>query len=99
MSRECALPILYVIYNNNGWQRSRQATFGHAPNGWATAVESVPLCEWEASPDYEKICEANGGYGELVDDAAELPGALKRALDVVRREKRQALLNVIAKRG
>ena len=99
MSRECALPILYVIYNNNGWQRSRQATFDHAPNGWAAAVESVPLCEWEASPDYEKICEANGGYGELVDDAAKLPGALKRALDVVRREKRQALLNVIAKKG
>ena len=99
MSRECALPILYVIYNNSGWQRSRQATFGYAPNGWAAAAESVPLCEWETSPDYETICEANGGYGERVDDAAQLPAALERALTVVRTEKRQALLNVIAKRG
>lgn len=99
MSRAYDLPILFVIYNNSGWQRSRQATFGYAPDGWAAKAESVPLCEWEVSPDYETICEANGGYGERVENPAELPGALGRALEVVRKEKRQALLNVIAKRG
>ena len=98
MSRAYDLPVLFVVYNNSGWQRSRQAAFGYAPHGWAARAESVPLCEWETSPDYETICEANGGYGERVEDPAELPAALGRALEVVRGEKRQALLNVIAKR-
>ena len=31
------------------------------------------------------ICEANGGYGERVDDPARLPAALARALDVIAR--------------
>jgi acetolactate synthase-1/2/3 large subunit len=35
------------------------------------------------------------GYGEMVDDPVELLPALKRALKVVREEKRQAVLNVI----
>jgi acetolactate synthase-1/2/3 large subunit len=36
-----------------------------------------------------------GGYGERVDDPAELPAALQRALRAVLVEKRQALLNLI----
>jgi acetolactate synthase-1/2/3 large subunit len=48
----------------------------------------------EPSPDYEKIVEASGGYGERVTDPAELPAALQRALHAMRVEKRQALLNV-----
>jgi len=35
------------------------------------------------------------GYGEMVDDPQELLAALKRALKVVKEEKRQAVLNVI----
>ena len=98
MARTCALPVLFVVYNNSGWQRSRQATLGYAPDGWAAKAARMPLCEWEASPDYETICAANGGFGERVTDPAELPAALQRALDVVRTEKRQALLNVIAQK-
>jgi acetolactate synthase-1/2/3 large subunit len=36
-----------------------------------------------------------GGHGERVEKASELPAALARARDVVLNEKRQALLNVI----
>ncbi len=98
MSRACGLPVLFVIYNNGSWQRSREATFRYAPDGWAAKAESVPLCELEPSPRFDRICEANGGYGELVDDPAELPAAIERALRVVKVEKRQALLNVIARK-
>jgi acetolactate synthase-1/2/3 large subunit len=41
------------------------------------------------------VVSAHGGYGEMVDDPAELLPALRRALKVVRDEKRQAVLNVI----
>lgn len=99
MSRACDLPVLFVIYNNGSWQRSREATFRYAPEGWAARAENVPLCELEPSPRFDLICEAGGGHGELVEDPADLPAALERALQVVKVENRQALLNVIAKKG
>ena len=59
----------------------------------------MPLCELEPSPRFDLICEAGGGYGELVEDPEALPAALERALHAVRVDKRQALLNVIARKG
>ena len=91
------LPVLFVVYNNAGWERTRRATLDYAPEGWAARNPSMPLCELAPPPAYDAICEANGGYGERVDDPARLPAALARALDVVRRERRQALLDVIAR--
>ena len=38
------------------------------------------------------------GWGEKVEDPAELPRVLKTALNVVRNEKRQALVNIICKK-
>ena len=40
-----------------------------------------------------------GGYGERVEDPAELPAAFGRAFHAVNIEKRQALLNVICQGG
>ena len=96
-ARACDLPVLFVVYNNAGWERTRLATRAHAPEGWAVRNPPMPLCELAPAPAYAAICEANGGYGERVDDPARLPAALARALDVVRRERRQALLDVIAR--
>ena len=39
--------------------------------------------------------KAQGGHGERVEKVSDLPAALARARDVVVKEKRQALLNVI----
>ena len=96
-ARSLDLPVLFVVYNNAGWERTRLSTRAHAPEGWAARNPPMPLCELAPSPAYAAICEANGGYGERVDDPARLPAALGRALDVVRRERRQALLDVIAR--
>jgi acetolactate synthase-1/2/3 large subunit len=57
----------------------------------------MPLTSLEPAPRYETIVEASGGYGERVEAADELPAALKRAIDAIRREKRQALLNVVCR--
>jgi acetolactate synthase I/II/III large subunit len=43
------------------------------------------------------LAEASGGWGVRVDKPAELPQALKRAVEVVTREQRQALVNVICR--
>ncbi|HEY2590303.1 MAG TPA: thiamine pyrophosphate-requiring protein [Steroidobacteraceae bacterium] len=90
------LPVLTVICNNRQWgavewaARSVYAD-GHAARGGTP----VPLSSLEPAPQFEKYVEASGGHGERVTDPHELPGALERALAVVRRERRQALLNVI----
>jgi acetolactate synthase-1/2/3 large subunit len=97
VSRACDLPIVVVIFNNQCWNAVRQATRGLHPQGWAVKNNHFPLTELSPTTAYEMICEANGGYGERVEDPQELVPALQLALRVVREEQRQALLNVICK--
>ncbi len=97
VSRAYALPILVVIFNNQCWNAVRRATQRIHPQGWAVKNNHFPLSELTPTPAYEMICEANGGYGERVENPEEVLPALKRALRVVREEQRQAVLNVICK--
>jgi len=98
VSRAHGLPVLYVIFNNRAWNAVKRAVQGHAPEGWTARTGNMPLSDLEPAPDYEMVCQASGGYGERVEDPAELPAALQRGLRAVRDEKRQALLNVICKK-
>jgi acetolactate synthase-1/2/3 large subunit len=97
VSRAYTLPILVVIFNNQCWNAVRRATQGLHPQGWAVKTNHFPLTELSPSPAYEMICEANGGYGERVENPEEVVPALQRALRVVREERRQAVLNIICK--
>ncbi len=91
------LPILTIVYNNHKWEAVRRATRALHPDGWAARTENFPLSELPATACYEKVCEAFGGYGEQVQRPDQLRPALDRALEVVRNEKRQALLNIVCK--
>ena len=95
VSQAYHLPMLTIVCNNAIWHSSKAATQQVLPDGWAQSTGNFPLCELSPSPRYEMVVAAHGGYGEMVDDPAELPAALKRALKVVKEEKRQAVLNVI----
>jgi len=95
VSQAYQLPVLFIVFTNGYWNASRQTAFNYAPDGYAARAQSVPLCEIRPSLEYEKICQAAGGYGERVTDAADLPQAIDRALSVIESENRQALLNVI----
>ena len=91
------LPILIVVNNNQRWEAVRRATRALHPDGWAVRTNNFPLSDLAPTACYEKICEAFGGYGERVEHPDQVKPALDRALDVVRNEKRQALLNIISK--
>ena len=41
------------------------------------------------------IARASRGHGERVERPEDLPDAIARALEVVRKERRQALLDVV----
>jgi acetolactate synthase-1/2/3 large subunit len=92
------LPTLTVIFNNAGWEAVERATRSVHPDGWAASTASFPLTGLGPAPHYEEIVRGFGGHGERVEDPAALPGALRRALRVVREEGRQAVLNVICRR-
>jgi acetolactate synthase I/II/III large subunit len=98
VSRAYDIPALFVVFNNRMWNAVKRAVETHARDGWAVKTGSMPLTELDPAPDYELICRASGGHAERVEDPAQIAGALRRALAVVRDEKRQALLNVICKK-
>jgi acetolactate synthase-1/2/3 large subunit len=91
------LPILFVVMNNSMWNAVRLSTLQMYPQGLAARGNEAPFTRLDDLPAFERICEAAGGYGERVEDPAELPAAINRALEIVRNEGRQALLNVICR--
>jgi acetolactate synthase-1/2/3 large subunit len=98
VSRAHDLPVLFVIFNNRAWNAVKRSVTSMVKDGWAARTGNLVLSELDPAPEYQMVCEASGGYGERVEDPAELPKALERALHAVKVEKRQALLNVICKK-
>ncbi len=95
VSRAMGLPVLWILFNNARWAAVHRATLSMYPGGYAARSAQPPFATLEPSPAFEKVLEASGGYGVCVREPAALRPALERALDVVRREQRQALVNVL----
>ena len=93
-ARAYGLPILTVVFNNSRWAAVRNSTVAMYKDGVAARAGGTLLADLSPSPDYAKLVEAHGGYGERVERAEALPGALARAIAETRRG-RQALLDVI----
>src|SRR5205807_481356 len=98
VARAYDVPVLFVVFNNQAWNAVKRAVRDLAPDGPRAKTGPMVLSDLEPAPDYELVCQASGGHAERVEDPAVLPGALARALKVVREEKRQALLNVICEK-
>ncbi len=86
------LPVLVVVMNNGRWDAVDRTTRLVYPDGFAARANEMPLTSLRPAPDYAAIARASRGHGERVGRPEELDGALARALDAVRREGRQALL-------
>jgi len=88
------LPVLTVVFNNGSWNTVRRSTLDIFPDGAAANARPMPVVSLEPSPDYRKTAEASRAWTARVERAGELPAALGRAVEVIRRERRQALLDV-----
>jgi acetolactate synthase-1/2/3 large subunit len=91
------IPFLTVVYNNQAWNASINAARGLYPDGVAQKTRNFPGCDLSPSPRFELTAQACGAAAVRVEEPDELPGALQRALKVVREDQRQALVNVICK--
>ena len=89
------IPILFIVWNNGIWNAVKSSARNMNPNGYAAQTDTWAVTTLSQAFNYEMICQASGGYGERVEDPAEVPAAIDRALHAVRVEKRQALLNVV----
>ena len=89
------LPVLTIVFNNGRWNAVRASALDIFPKGYAAKANLMPVTTLRPTPDFCKIAEASRGWAERVENGADLPKALERALDVIRTEKRQALLEVI----
>ena len=93
-------PFLSVVVNNGGWKATRSCINDVHPGGLAAAVsdEGLGIDLKLDGPDYVGIAIAasNGTlHGKRVTQVSELDGALREAMDVVLREERGALLEVV----
>ncbi len=94
VARSESLPTLTMVFNNSQWYAVRQSTMSMYPHGDAAKQNSLPIVDLAPSPDFEKVAESCGGYGERVEDPAKLVPAIERALKKVE-DGQQATLNVI----
>ncbi|SMX23948.1 thiamine pyrophosphate-requiring protein [Boseongicola aestuarii] len=88
------LPVLTIVKNNAGWNAVRRAVRGAYPNGAAMARNEVPLTSLEPLPDFAAIARASRAHAERIENAVDLPAALARAVEFIRKERRQVLLDV-----
>jgi len=88
------LPILTVIKNNGLWNAVRRSVVNAYPGGAAARANVMPLTSLAPAPDYCMIAAASRAHTERVVHGQDLPGALARAIRIIRTDRRQVLLDV-----
>ena len=92
------LPVITLVLNNEEWGAVRKSVTGLYRGGLASKSNDVPLTSLRPSPDFTKTAEASRSYCETVTEGMALPAAIARAIDVVKNQKRQVLLNIAIRR-
>lgn len=95
LAQEYCLPFLIIIFNNQGYAAMKQHSRFY-PEGWSVRSGDFYGVYVRPRPDYAKVAEAFGGYGETVEDPSEVKTALHRALEEVG-NGRTGLLDVVLK--
>jgi acetolactate synthase-1/2/3 large subunit len=92
-ARDYNLPIMAVIFNNKKYAAMQGMHLKMYPDGIAAETEVYHGTHINA-PDFVKVAESVGGYGEQATDPEKLQDALKRGLEANRSGK-PAIIDVI----
>ena len=90
---EANLPFMTVIFNNGNYEAMRGNHLHYYPDGDA-ATSDIWHGVHIPGPEYAKLVEPFGGYGERVEDPAKLTQALQNGLDAVR-QGRISIIDVV----
>lgn len=87
-------PFLQVVYNNRGWKAPRFSALAVHPDGYASKANDIDVA-FDPPPDYSAIAAASGNAFALkVERREDVEPAVAQAFEVVRNEKRSAVLDV-----
>lgn len=89
------LPLLTIVLNNDSYDAVRTSTLEVFPDGAVAQKNEIPMVPFDASPDYCTVAAANKAWTRRVEAPEDLPAALAEAVAVIKRDKRQALLDVV----
>lgn len=93
VSRRYGLPFLTVIYNNQGWNATKENVLRLHPHGHAKR-QGRYWVDFDPPADLARVAEAAGGaYARTVASAEQLRGALQDGFTAVR-EGRSAVIDV-----
>lgn len=81
-------PILIVVVSNGEFSTIRD----HQENHFPRRISGTQI----KNPDFAKVAEGYGAFGQTVRSNDEVADAIEQALKAVKEEKRSALINVIA---
>ncbi len=95
-SRDTQLPIMMIVFNNSGYRAMKGGYDRLYPDGVSIANELYHGVHING-PDYAELVKPFGGFGQRVEDPADLPGALQSGLDAIK-EGKMAILNVVLSR-
>lgn len=92
-AQEHDLPFLTILFNNHGYLSQKTGVPKYYPDGHAVQTGNFSGLHIGPAPEYWKIIEAFGGYGEKVEEPGEVRAAIQRGLDAVKKGQ-AALLDV-----
>jgi acetolactate synthase-1/2/3 large subunit len=92
-AQEHGLPLLVVLFNNAGYLSQKRDVANYYPKGEAVRAGKVIGTPIQPRPDYVKLAEAYGGWGEKVQKPGDVRAALKRGLEQAR--SRLALVDLV----
>lgn len=92
-AQELGLPMLVVLFDNGGYLSQKTDVINEFPDGAAVRSGRFAGTAIMPRPEYAKLAEAYGGYGEKVESAGEVRPALERGLREAR--KRLSLIHMV----
>jgi acetolactate synthase-1/2/3 large subunit len=92
--QEYKIPVFIIILDNRGYGAMKWGYHMMYPEGWAASHNSFLGVDITPAPDYVKVAEAFGAYGEKIDKPGDIESALKRGLEQIS-QGRAALLDVM----
>ena len=88
--------MLVILFNNAGYLSQRTDVVMNYPQGAAARSGKFAGTSITPAPDYVKLAQAYGGWGEKVVQPTEVRAALKRGLEQAA-QGRLALLDIVLK--
>ena len=79
-SQELGLPLVVVVMDNSGYLSQKTDVLTYYPQGAAVQSGKFAGTSITPRPEYAKLAEAYGGYGEKVTEPREVRAALQRGL-------------------